>query len=1006
MKLFWISITGLGLLLLPLLYAEDPTDDLKPVASEGGTLLGKVFGKAEKAKVVSESEPVISESAQVEVISDVESIPSPVVEVEMIETSAVEDEAIVESIDVTPIEIPAVTVERIEVEETADEPVSRDSGLLSRIGIGGRREADSKPAAAVEAQPEVEVIDAPKPELTDVKPIEMPAVTIEVHEDGTGSGPGLLSRVRIGGGRDPNVESASAVEAETSDPEIANVEPVEMPKVAVEAVEVEEVPEPVSSESGILARIGIGGARDSIASPERVVEVESQPEVEVAETAEPEVEDVEPVEMQEVLVAAVDEDAPQRQPGILGHIVGGGRGSKSKPDVEAEPVSEPAPEPEIEVVVDDVDTQDSAAAAEEAESPKRKMFAFNRKAVSKEETESGDEADSPVEEKSEPEVVIDPYEPGPDEEAEPELAAQEEKSEDFLAFPKASRLGHLSKSEKVIDEMIVEMLEDFQSRISQHVPPESPEEFEVDLEPVPSDFDAAWSKAGHEAIREDDRQLREDLTGSYVSALKHSNLVKVLSDGPLIRETAILEAEAEFDWRAFGVGSYTGKNEPTTTTLTTGFVGRLDEDTGELDLGIRKKIVTGAEVSLSNKLTTLESNSQFLDPNPQSSSQLVLRILQPLGRGAGYHYNLATLKIAHLDTEIAAAEQVNGLESHLLDVNRAYWGVYLARAAYLQKLALVEDTEKLVDRIEERGEIDAEATASALARAKSSLVERKTSLIRSETAVRNSEERLRVLVNDPDQPIGGGGEVIPVSRPVVTAPVGGYESTALMALARRPEVIQSIAQLRSSGLRLDLAKAERKPLLNLFAELRYSGDDAGRDLGGTFSDQFDAGAGWLVGVNYEQSLEKNAQQGRYTRRQYEFRRDVSRLHELVNDVIVDATTTYRELLTSYRTMQGRYQTVLANRAESKQLTDRLEAGEVDGSVGGQLQLILDALERSQLAEEEFLISVVAYNSALAAVERAKGTFLEIHDFELQRVPAEGSKKRGIVLEEIKVTTRE
>ena len=102
---------------------------------------------------------------------------------------------------------------------------------------------------------------------------------------------------------------------------------------------------------------------------------------------------------------------------------------------------------------------------------------------------------------------------------------------------------------------------------------------------------------------------------------------------------------------------------------------------------------------------------------------------------------------------------------------------------------------------------------------------------------------------------------------------------------------------------------------------------------------------------------------------------------------MSAVVSYREVAASYRDMQGKYQTVLAAREEIRQLRDRLDLdadGEGGRSVGYQLQLILDSLERSQMAEENFLISVVAYNTSLASLERAQGTFLQFRNIDIYR----------------------
>ena len=122
---------------------------------------------------------------------------------------------------------------------------------------------------------------------------------------------------------------------------------------------------------------------------------------------------------------------------------------------------------------------------------------------------------------------------------------------------------------------------------------------------------------------------------------------------------------------------------------------------------------------------------------------------QPLLKGAGYAYNHASLKVAQLDSRMAAADYIRSLENHLLEVNQAYWGIYLARASFMIRRALVDETSEITKKIENR---PGEVTASDLLQSPIGASERRTSLIRSEMAVRNAEERLRALTNDPGFP--------------------------------------------------------------------------------------------------------------------------------------------------------------------------------------------------------------------------------------------------------------
>jgi len=522
------------------------------------------------------------------------------------------------------------------------------------------------------------------------------------------------------------------------------------------------------------------------------------------------------------------------------------------------------------------------------------------------------------------------------------------------------------------------------------------------LPEVQRDFTSTWSEGVRSRFWSSGSQVRQDLVQVYSKALEHSNAVKVFSDLPLIRETAIREAEGDFDWRPFAEAQFEHKDEPTTSTLTTGETGqdaRLIEDLGQGEFGVRKKLRGGGEMSLSKRLNTLKSNSTFLTPNPQTGSELVLGFVQPLGKGSGYAYNRARMKVAKLEANLASAEYLRSLESHLIEVNRAYWEVYLARAAYLQKRALVKETKELVEQLEAREGVDEEATRSELLRARSSLSQIEASLIRGETAIRIAEDRLRSLVNDPEFELGTGGEFIPLTRPVLSRPESSVRETALAALYNRPEVVQGFYQLRAAGIRLQVQRNEMKPELNLRTELKWAGLDEGRSVGDPLSDSFNHGTGVSVGLSYEGSVERNTALARLQRQEYEFRQQKNQLRGTIDKVLLESVVAYRELLTAYRDMQGRYEAVLSSREEVRELKERLEvdADARGQTVGYQLQLILDALERNQAAEERFLVSMVSYNSAFAAVERAKGTLLGYYDVNIRRFREEIWERQKLTL---------
>ncbi|MCB1093310.1 MAG: TolC family protein, partial [Verrucomicrobiae bacterium] len=396
-----------------------------------------------------------------------------------------------------------------------------------------------------------------------------------------------------------------------------------------------------------------------------------------------------------------------------------------------------------------------------------------------------------------------------------ELAAQASRSslEEFPQ-PKMPKTK-ASKEEDEAQSIIDRIYKDYSDRVSRITAEDLVVGATKNLPTVPGDFETVWTDKVKGNFWRGEEPLAVRLEEVYARALANSNQVKVFGYDPLIRETGIQESEGLFDLEAFTQGTYGHNDDPTSTLLETGKVGRFLENRGEGEAGLRRRFATGGQISLSNRFMTLDNNSEYLEPNPQTTSSLVLSVVQPLLKGSGYHYNKARLKVAKIDAGMAAAEYVAKLENHLLEVNQAYWGVYFSRAAFLLRRSLVSQTAEIVETLEARAD---EATASELLRARSELSRRRTGLNRAEMAIRNAEEKLRSLVNDPDFPIGGGGEFVPVTAPILSAPRQTVHGAAMEAVDNRPEIAYSFGQLRISAIRNQAGKNEMLPQLDLMAE--------------------------------------------------------------------------------------------------------------------------------------------------------------------------------------------
>jgi outer membrane protein TolC len=577
------------------------------------------------------------------------------------------------------------------------------------------------------------------------------------------------------------------------------------------------------------------------------------------------------------------------------------------------------------------------------------------------------------------------------------------KSDQVSSYPALDTTSYRkSKKEEAVDNLVNEIYADFDTRVDDITAADLGLLGVKNLPEVPQEIEATWFRGIQNEFWPDQQRIGQRLEDIYARALINSNQVAVFSYNPLIRETSYDEARGQYDLELFADGTITRTNEPTGSVLKTGETGRFIQDLDEAEAGIRQMLITtGGKVSLSNRFSYLKNNSEFTDPNPQTTSQIVFSIAQPLLKGAGYAYNHASLKVAQLDSRMAAAEYISSLENHLLEVNQAYWGIYLARASFMIRRTLVDETSEITKKIENR---PGEVTASDLLRAQAELSERRTALIRSEMAVRNAEERLRALTNDPSFPIGGKGELIPLTRPVLSPPKEKIQQSARMAIDNRVEIAQGIDRVRSAGIRRDFSRNELLPQLNLVGEASDSALAANRSIHGAYSDLGHQDPGWLVGLRFSQPWGNNTAKARNLRSEYELLQEVATLRSTLDTVLLESVVTYRELLTAYRDMQGRHLTLKATREEVRSLKDRLEIdANNDQTVSFRLQILLDALERNQQAEENFLVSVVAYNISFAAFEKAKGTFLTYQDVKISRVEQEKVKPSDKPLESLRAT---
>lgn len=498
---------------------------------------------------------------------------------------------------------------------------------------------------------------------------------------------------------------------------------------------------------------------------------------------------------------------------------------------------------------------------------------------------------------------------------------------------------------------------------------------------VPDEFVPWWQNAVTNRIQAGTNAAPVDLESLIVRTLHHSAMVKVISDQPFIHQTAVVESSAAFDWTQFLNTRWDDTSDPVGNILTTGGAPRYRNNQWSFEAGVRRKNELGGRLEIAQELGFQNNNSRFFQPNDQGTSRIRLGYTQPLLRGSGRVYNTSLVVLAQIDSNIAQDEFSLQLQSHLLEVTRAYWSLYLERVTLVQKQQLFLRAEKILGELNGRKSVD--VTGSQLVRVEAAVTERKSDLVRAEMAVRNAQDRINALVNDPTLDTIVNLEIIPLDRPVTNDEpfeIGDVLSTALQM---RPEINQSIKEIKAAGVRLGISRNELLPQLDLALDTYVAGLRGETEIGNAWVDQFRTGEpSYSVGVRYEIPIGNRAAKARVQRRSLELRRMNNDFRTTVEQVLMETRIAAREVRTSLREYRAKYLAMQAAKQRLETLEQRWAAipGQ-DSTIGLYLDNVLTAQVQLANTEIEFARAETTYNLSLMTLKRATGTLLQQEQIE-------------------------
>lgn len=400
---------------------------------------------------------------------------------------------------------------------------------------------------------------------------------------------------------------------------------------------------------------------------------------------------------------------------------------------------------------------------------------------------------------------------------------------------------------------------------------------------------------------------------------------------------------------------------------------------------VSKRLGSGGQVSVSfGSDETSDYKQKSIASADGWNSAVSLGIGQPLLRGFGEDVNTAEIRIARNADRRSAVAIRGRLLDLLVNVENAYWNLVLARQDLVVAEWLVEEGDRIRVILSNRRGFD--TTLAQYADAVATVESRKTRVIQARRDIGRAADALKVIINDPDLPVGGEFDLVPVDF-MVDAPYGyDLRDSVATALAQSPSIDAAILDIDDASIREIVARNGRLPELDLRAEVSWLGlaDGFGSSVRNIDGDYID----YLVGLQFSQPIGNRAAES--VLRQARLRRSgaVIGYRKSIQQVVFEVKDSIRDIAAGYA-LVGQARNFRLAQAENLRSLEALRVT-LAALTPEFLNLLFQRQERLGEAQLQELRSLAVYNLAIAELGRATGNGLEMNGIDLVVVGPEAT----------------
>jgi outer membrane protein TolC len=406
-------------------------------------------------------------------------------------------------------------------------------------------------------------------------------------------------------------------------------------------------------------------------------------------------------------------------------------------------------------------------------------------------------------------------------------------------------------------------------------------------------------------------------------------------------------------------------------------VPNLDENANIAEIGIRNRLPSGAELSLSyktvgrtNNLIPQLSNGQF---DTEYNAWLNLTLKQPLLRNRGRDVTETDRQVATLEHSITLEQLKQQILKISIEGLTSYWQLYRAEETLSLRKNILSSTEALLADARSRV-LAGKLPSTAVLEVQAAMLSRQAEVARSEHVVREAQAKVATALN-----LGLG------SMPAISAkPRLQKRDPVIPEISPQTEsVLQlwpayQIAKLKfnQAKTRLNFAKNQMLPLFDLV--LGYSGTGYSYEARNALTTaERIRYPDWYVGVNIEVPLEGNQKATQ------QFLAQSSRLSQSELELIAIATSFSNDLevrrsdlLQSHNLLVASHDDVALRKKIFDNEQQRYRLGV--GLLGTLIQKQVDLSD----SQQRLLENQIRFEIALATLQYAQGNLLNEHQIEL------------------------